>query len=281
MSTQSVQTSAGRKQLCGYPVQSWLAAGRTALCVAEGGRLLVLQRLPEECLQGVTLHPSVRERLMRVKELAHRQVASFVGVERDHGGDAWLVWEYLDGEALQAYLADPTRSPRQVLLMLRELILAVEGLHALGIIHGALHPLNVFIGHTGELKLTHISPLLHHQADVDYDALAQLLQQALSGRDDAQTRRSRLIAQKIAQRTPMLELAGEISRLVEAREDDVAPPVENLSVERRFRRKAIYSAAGCAGAAVVIVLAGYLLLRGGGDAPQRSPEAPSELLQPK
>jgi len=131
------------------------------------------------------------------------------------------------------------------------------------------------------LRLTHISPLLHHQTDVDYDAVARLLLQVISTRDDAQTRLSRLIAQKIARRTPMLELAGEISRLVEAREDDVAPPAEHPSVDRRFRRKALYSAAGCTVAAVVITLAGYWLLRGGVDAPQRPPEAPTELLQPK
>ena len=281
MITPEASSPPDSEYLCGYRLRAWLAGQHTAMCVAEGGRVLVLKALPEECLQGGQLHPSVRERLMRIRELATRQVANFIGVERDPGGKPYLVWEYVDGEPVGEYLADPTRSPRQVLLMLRELMLAVEGLHALGIVHGALHPQNVIVGHTGELKLTHISPLLHHQTEVDYEAVAQLLLQVISARDDAQTRLSRLIAQKIARRTPMLELAGEISRLLETREDDVAPPEEHPSVERRFRRKAIYSAAGCAGGAVVVALAGYWLLSGGVDAPQQPPEAPTTLPQPK
>lgn len=281
MDTQRAPTPAATREVCGYPLHSWLAEGRTALCSSDGGRLLVLKRLPNECLQGTQLHASVRDRLTRVKELAHRQVANFVGVERDRGGDAWLVWEYIDGEPLDKYLANPSRSPRQVLLMLRELMLAVEGLHALGIVHGAIHPQNVIVGQTGELRLTHVSPLLHHDPDADYDAVAVLLQQVIGTRDDAQTRLSRLIAQKIADRAPMPELAGEISRLVDASQDEITAPMADTSMERRFRRKALYGAAGCAAAAVIVGVVAYLLLRSNGDAPQRPPEAPAELLRPR
>lgn len=280
MTTQPAQPPPGTQEICGYPVQSWLAPDRTALCAGDSGRLLVLQRLPQECLQGAQLHGSVRDRLTRVKELAHRQVASFIGVERDRG-DAWLVWQYIDGVSLRDYLADPARSPREALLMLRELMLAVAGLHALGIVHGAIHPQNVIISKTGDLRLTHISPLLHHETDVDYDALAILLQQVMSTRSGGETRLSRLITQKIARRTSMLELAGEISRLVDAPQDDTTAPVAEASGERQFRKKALYSAIGCAAAAAVVALTAYLLLAGRGDAPQRPPEAPAALLQPK
>ena len=280
MTTQPTQPPAAAQDICGYPVQSWLTPDRTALCASGGGRLLVLQRLPEECLQGAQLHASVRERLTRVKELAHRQVASFTGVERDRG-DTWLVWQYVEGTSLHDYLADPSHSPREVLLMLRELMLAVEGLHALGIVHGAIHGQNVIIAHTGDLRLTHISPLLHQETDVDYDALAMLLQQVMSTRTGGETRLSRLITQKIARRTSMLELASEISRLVDAPQDDAGAPVADPSGERKFRKKALYSAVGCAAAAALIAVVAYLLLAGRGDAPQRPPEAPAALLRPK
>ncbi len=280
MTTQTAPTPPGAQQICGYPVQSYLAPGRTALCAGDGGRLLVLQPLPQECLQGAQLHASVRQRLTRVKELAHRQVATFIGVQRDRD-DTWLVWHYVEGTSLRDYLADPTHSPREILLMLRELMLAVEGLHALGIVHGAIHGQNVIIGKTGELTLTHISPLLHHETDVDYDALAMLLQQVISTREGGETRLSKLITQKIARRTSMLELAGEISRLVDAPADETSTPVADPSGERQFRRKALYSAVGCAAGAAVVALAAYLLLAGRGDAPQRPPEAPAALLQPR
>ena len=281
MSTPEPPTPSASEHLCGYQVRSWLTAQNTALCVTDGGRLLILKTLPEECLPGGQLHPSVRDRLMRVKELAHRQVANFIGVERQDGGKAYLVWEYVEGISFAEYLAGVCRTSREMLLMLRELILATEGLHALGLIHGSLHPQNVIIRPTNELVLTHISPLLHHEPQVDCDAVGSLLLQAIRARGEGDTRLGRLLGDHVLRGMPMLALAGEISRLVESPEEGGALPVEDPAVEGRFRRKALYSAAGCAGAAAAAALAAYLLLQSSVDAPQRPPEAPAALLQPR
>lgn len=280
----SVETSpirVGGGRICDYRLHSWLKTEHTALCVSLAGRPLVLKRLPEECLQASQLHAGVRERLMRIRQLAHRQVATFLGVERDPDGQTYLVWEYVQGDPLEKYLADPNRSPREVLLMLRELILAAEGLHALGIVHGALYPRNVIITHLGELKLTHISPLLHHDPATDYNAVAELLQRVIRARGEDQTPLGKLVAAKIAAGAPMLELAGEIGRLVDVREAGRAEHVEDPSLERQVRRKALYAAIGCAAGALVLALAVYLLLIRKVDAPERPPEAPAELLQPR
>ena len=68
-------------ELCGYPVDSALSPeGTSFLAIGPGGRGVVLKKLPEDCLLGDALHPSIRERLARVRELAHGGVAIRVGV---------------------------------------------------------------------------------------------------------------------------------------------------------------------------------------------------------
>src|SRR5690242_17170165 len=66
------------RQVCGYALVRWLKDGRTALCRSEGNRLLVVKKLDQDCLLEGDLHPDVRERLARIRELAHGQVATLI-----------------------------------------------------------------------------------------------------------------------------------------------------------------------------------------------------------
>src|ERR671912_347757 len=79
------------QEICGYPVDSALSAGGedglppSYFAIGPGGRGVVLKPLESDCvLKGKgTLHPSIKERLSRVRELALAGVANLYGVERD------------------------------------------------------------------------------------------------------------------------------------------------------------------------------------------------------
>jgi len=132
--------------------------------IMRGGRRIVLKKLDDDCLLDGQLHPSIKLRLERVRELPVRCVANFLGVERDAPPDgvAHMVWEYVPGTPLaHVDTADWFK-------LVREVAIAVESLHVAGIVHGAIHERNVIIDDAGEVRLTHVSPLLY--ADPEQDA---------------------------------------------------------------------------------------------------------------
>src|SRR5439155_19781318 len=59
--------------------------------------------LPADCLLDGQLHPSIRQRLARVRELPMTRLATLHGVECG-GSGAYLVWEYVAGAALPDHL---------------------------------------------------------------------------------------------------------------------------------------------------------------------------------
>src|SRR3982751_1045875 len=78
--------------ICGYPVIAGLASsqasesdflGPSFEAKGPGGRSVVLKPLDRDCLLPSGLHPSIKERLARVRELALGSVANLYGVERE------------------------------------------------------------------------------------------------------------------------------------------------------------------------------------------------------
>jgi len=175
------------REICGREVVKILAADRAYLA-RDGTRQVVLKKLEADCLLGRELHPSINERLARVRELAHMQVATLHGVERD-GENVYLVWDYVDGKILER----PVNAG-----LTRELALAIQSLHARGIVHGALHERNIFVK-DGRLILTHISPLLFSDPAEDLAALAVLLEPT---DHDSQSRPTRSISPRSLLRSP-------------------------------------------------------------------------------
>src|SRR6476661_407038 len=88
------------------------ALGEGSLLASESnGRRVVLKMLEPDCLLKGQLHPMIKDRLGRVRELAHLGVANLQGAERD-GERAFLVWEFVEGITLEEYLFEyePERS---------------------------------------------------------------------------------------------------------------------------------------------------------------------------
>jgi hypothetical protein len=240
-------------QICGYPVDSALSDKSCYLAIGPGGRGVVVKRMEDDCLLKEQLHPAVRERLERVREIAHGGVANLFGVERDAGA-AWLVWEYVPGEPFDAYAAHPDRSLGELASVGRELALAVDLLHAQGIVHGAIHGNNVVVSPGGAVRLTHVSPLLYDDPNHDADAVAALLESAVALRGGENSSLGWLLARARQDKPGLRALAARLAALIESRELEdpgVAPADEDL----RPRRRALWGAATVAvlGAAVGVV----------------------------
>src|SRR5882757_4794505 len=104
--------------------------------------------LDQDCLLDGQLHPSIRVRLNRVRELPLTSVANLIGVEKVDGV-AQLVWEFVPGTPLEGIRGDEAAWGRWA----REVILAVEALHSTGIVHGAIHERNIIITDAGDVRL--------------------------------------------------------------------------------------------------------------------------------
>ena len=159
----------------GYRVELGLSPG-SFRCASPDGRLWVLKRLPDDCLYAGSLHPAIRDRLARIRELPHARVATLAGVVR--GTDApHLIWAHVDGRPLNAADVSPERFPA----LARDLASAVELLHARGLVHGGLTASNVILSPAGHVWLTHLSPYLWDDPAEDVRAVDELLR-PLAGR---------------------------------------------------------------------------------------------------
>jgi len=156
-----------------YSIDRELGEG-SFLATESSGRRVVLKMLEGDCLLKGALHPMIKDRLGRVRELAHLGVANLQGAERD-GERAFLVWEFVEGITLEEYLFEYEPQRQRLAEMAMQILTHVESLHALGIVHGAIHWRNVIVMPGGGVRLTHVSPLLYQEESVDVEAMRELL----------------------------------------------------------------------------------------------------------
>jgi len=156
-----------------YHIVRVLTPERTLLATDADGRQVILKMLDEDCLLRGKLHPDIHDRLARVRELADTAVANLYGVERD-GNRVFAVWEYLQGKTFGQRVAE-LPSAAELMALARELSLAVESMHALGIVHGQIHAGNVIIDAHLRIRLTHVSPLLYDNPASDLHDVANLV----------------------------------------------------------------------------------------------------------
>jgi tRNA A-37 threonylcarbamoyl transferase component Bud32 len=160
----------------------------------------------------------IKDRLGRVRELAHLGVANLHGAERD-GEKAFLVWEYVEGKTLAEYLAEAKLDKARLAQLAQQIVLHVESLHSLGIVHGGLHGRNIIVTPGGEVRLTHVSPLLYHEETVDLSALQVVIRE---------------MGLVIAHQDSLEGIAGELSRIIRPQtEQDAVEHVEQEGVHVR------------------------------------------------
>jgi len=159
----------------GYRFNAELSPG-TYRCVGPDGRLWVLKRLDDDCLHAGGLHPAIRDRLARVRELPHARVATLAAVVRGTDGP-YLVWAFVQGQPIDPARLSADRFPA----VARGLASAVETLHARGLVHGSLTAGNVILSPAGDVWLTHLSPYLWDDPADDVRAVLDLLRPAADG----------------------------------------------------------------------------------------------------
>ena len=267
----------------GYRVIRELSPGRTWLARAEGGpggRDVVLKALDDDCLWKGQLHPNIKDRLGRVRELAHVGVANLYGVERD-GGVAYMVWEFVPGGTLDEYADTDGRTHRDLLSLARELMLGVEMLHARGIVHGAIKGSNVIVDERGErVTLTHVSPLLYGDPREDVRAAVGMLRDVLERRGEGDSAAAKLLDETGDQWSPR-QLAGRLGGVIESRESDGADAIAagDSADSGRVRRRTLLAAAGVGALAVALFTGIRIYAHQRAPRPPVPPEAGPSLLQ--
>jgi serine/threonine protein kinase len=221
-----------------YRVVRSLARHKSFVADDETGRRVVLKLLDPDCLLDNQLHPSIHDRLARVRELAQANVANLYGVERDLDL-VFMVWEYVDATSFVQYASSPQLTDDELIKLMRELALAIESLHARGIVHGAIHDGNVFVDSDGKIRLTDISPLLYHDPAIDERAVIELLREAARARTPLSDSIAQSLESLDAQHTRLRELTDHLAAL--AKPDD---PGRIAIVERpgRLRLRTIVTA---------------------------------------
>jgi tRNA A-37 threonylcarbamoyl transferase component Bud32 len=255
------QSSRVPAELCGYAIDSPLPGDTGFLAIGPAGRRLTLKPLDERCLLRGLLHPSIHERLSRVRELPHPGVANFHGVGCDHGA-AYLIWEFVDGEPFDQYALHKNRSQRELAIAARELVLAVGSLHLQGIVHGALVSGNILVSRSGSVRLTHISPMLFSDPAVDAESVLALLHWAVEQRDELKTALGTLIDACHSQRRSLRDVAGRLAAFLESR-DFEEPPAAMEPLGAVPRRRSLLGAALVALAGIGISLAVWFTISGG------------------
>jgi hypothetical protein len=221
----------GVKAVCGREVVEVLPGGRSVRCRGLSGEGdVVIKPLPRDCLirphglpvaQEATehapaaqeLHAHVRDRLLRVRELADVDVANLCGVEEDAALGAMLIWQWVPGRDLPSLPADWEAGTGGLLRLAWRLTSAVERLHLLGIVHGRLHLRNVIVTARDEIVLTHVSPLVVDDPDRDASDLVRMLREL-----NARPRESWQARGETAVLARVLAEAGTSPRLEDLRE---------------------------------------------------------------
>jgi aminoglycoside phosphotransferase (APT) family kinase protein len=221
-----MRTTIGDK-LGGWTIVRELSPGRSWQG-RESGRDVVLKVLEDDCLLEGKLHPSIRQRLERVRELPARLVANLHGVERD-GDLTYLVWDYVEGKTVRELEHEDRGDDAEVVdwrRVARELVLAVRGLHARGIVHGAIHGGNVVIDPRGRVWLIDVSPLLWGEEQEDARGIVDLLRGVSERHHDGEILR-------LLQGIELEEVTmGELERRLFGREDQE----QELILERESER---------------------------------------------
>jgi serine/threonine-protein kinase len=133
-----------------YELRSRIGVGGMGL-VYEGIQPLIGKRVAVKVLRPELAHSTEQvERLLAearaVNAIRHRGIIDIFGFGQVPDGRQYIVMEYLDGQPLDAVLAEKNRLPvPEALSLLDEVLAALAAAHGAGVVHRDLKPSNIFL----------------------------------------------------------------------------------------------------------------------------------------
>jgi serine/threonine-protein kinase len=133
-----------------YELRSRIGVGGMGL-VYEGIQPLIGKRVAVKVLRPELAHSTEQvERLLAearaVNAIRHRGIIDIFGFGQVPDGRQYIVMEYLEGQALDAVLAEKHRLPvPEALSLLDEVLAALAAAHGAGVVHRDLKPSNIFL----------------------------------------------------------------------------------------------------------------------------------------
>ncbi|HEY3493756.1 MAG TPA: serine/threonine-protein kinase [Polyangiaceae bacterium] len=121
----------------------------------EVGRVFVAKVLPKHFATDPVLVDRLRLEAQSLGALAHENIVSVVGIDRQSDGRPFFVMERLDGNTLGEELAQRATLPLlEATGYALEVLSALEAAHARGIVHRDIKPENVFLHRTASGRRT-------------------------------------------------------------------------------------------------------------------------------
>jgi serine/threonine protein kinase len=230
-----------------YEVIRTLTPGQSYLATDAGGRTVVLKILADDCLLRGKLNPGIHDRLAKVRQLPHIGLANLVGVDRE-GKKVFVIWQFVEGKTWDQTIPE-IKSSEELSRLAREVVLAVESLHMMGIVHGRIHGGNVIVDQSGGVHLTHISPLLYDEPEIDVRNLGLMIESAAKSRGWTDTPLARI---------GTVEFLPQLQKKISV--DSELEPSESIVRKDRLRTKWGYviGAVGLAIAAIAMAV-GFLI----------------------
>ena len=139
-----------------YRVTGKLGVGGMGI-VYEGedvrlGRPVALKFLPDELAGNAEAGRRLRREAQTIAGLNHPNICTVYEVD-EHQGSAFIAMERVDGTNLKVHMARRALPTPEVVAIALQITEALDAAHTAGIVHRDIHPGNIVVSSTGQVKV--------------------------------------------------------------------------------------------------------------------------------